>query len=761
MSTPPPAIRRLDAALLALLLLAAAALRFYAIDHSSLWSDEGNTWALVQRGFGAIAAAAAADIHPPGYYWLLRVWSLVFGTSAAAMRSFSALCGAALVGLTWLIARKVAPPNALRRLPLLAVLLAMLSPFQVFYSQEARMYMLLALESALLAWLVLLLMQAESEGATRRAWALAAAVALFAVAGLWTHYSFPIVLAAAAAGWFVVWLESGRKGGEFLRFAGACAAALLLFLPWLPTALRQVTTWPQGGEEISLGQGLQLTLSTLLAGGMRAAPTNLWPWGAFIMLLPLLGAFALRRSRVLWPLAAWLLAPVLLMFALGLFSDAFLKFLLVASTPWVILCAAAVESAGERAAPWLWAVLAGAAILLGAVTLPAYYTSPTARDNYAGVARWVAWQGSISGRETQMVLLNAPGQAEVWGYYDPGVEVLPIPAQRPPDAAQATAQLQAATANKETVHALFWATEESDPEGIVEGWLNRNLYKGMESWQGNVRYVEYQVGGDLPCSPHGATAGALTLLSLCIPEEREVVAGRPVLLELRWRAERTIPQAWKISVQMLDERGQVIAQQDGEPAGGSRPTSTWLPGEEVVDRHSLPVPLGTPPNAYNLALAVYDPTSGERLVFSGSDMLPLGQITVVRPDSPPPADLLPMQVQIDRPLGPVTLLGYAQYKAGFAYAPETPLVAGETLHLTLFWRAPSPLPADWPAEETVTITLGSARVSALLAGGGYASGAWQAGEIVRAEFDIPYDGSARRATLVVGKESVRLRPLPR
>ncbi len=83
-------------ALLAIL-LAAAFLRFYRLDASSLWSDEGNTWAMLGRSYGEIAQAAAADIHPPGYYWLLKLWSSIFGTSAWAMRSFSAVAGVLLV----------------------------------------------------------------------------------------------------------------------------------------------------------------------------------------------------------------------------------------------------------------------------------------------------------------------------------------------------------------------------------------------------------------------------------------------------------------------------------------------------------------------------------------------------------------------------------------------------------------------------------------------------------------------------------------
>ena len=131
-------------------LLLATFLRFYALDQSSLWSDEGNTWAMLGRDFGAIAQAAAADIHPPGYYWLLKLWSLIFGSSAYAMRSFSAVAGVLLVLVVDRIGRRAAPAVQGRWLGLLAAFVAAVNPFQIYYSQEARMYMLLALESAVL-----------------------------------------------------------------------------------------------------------------------------------------------------------------------------------------------------------------------------------------------------------------------------------------------------------------------------------------------------------------------------------------------------------------------------------------------------------------------------------------------------------------------------------------------------------------------------------------------------------------------------------
>ena len=115
-----------------------------ALTCSSLWHDEGNAWALAQRSFARIAVDAAADIHPPGYYWLLKLWGGPFGYSAWGMRSLSALAGLLAVAVIYRLGLETGDvPRAARiQLALLAALLAALNPFQVFYSQEARMYAL-------------------------------------------------------------------------------------------------------------------------------------------------------------------------------------------------------------------------------------------------------------------------------------------------------------------------------------------------------------------------------------------------------------------------------------------------------------------------------------------------------------------------------------------------------------------------------------------------------------------------------------------
>ncbi len=749
--------------LLLTILLTATALRFYALEGSSLWSDEGNTWALVQRPFATIALDAAADIHPPGYYWLLKLWTMPFGTSGSSLRAFSALMGVLLVGMVYAIGRRLDSLTSNRAaIGLTAAWLAALNPFQLYYSQEARMYLLLALAGAGLFWALLTWISREAAGKSVRA--PVAGFIAYGALGLWTHYSFPILLAAAGLGYLWHWRRLFQTSQQFTRaitrYTLANLAIILLFAPWLPTAITRVLNWPQGNEAVSLVEGALLTVRTLAFGPLRDLPDPLWPWLLITALLPLIGLITVARYPQGVALAHWLLAPVALMFALGLFSDAFLKFLLTASPAWALLSAAAPLSLPKSR--WGTSLVAIAGFALALVALPTYYSSPVVRDNYAGVAAYIA---AVSNPATDLVILDAPGQGDVWGYYAPDVETIGLPQERPPDPAATLKQLQEAVRNRHQIFTLFWATDEADPDRLVESWLDQHAFRGLERWQGNLRFVVYTLPSAMECADFSspiAFGDAIRLVAQCQPQfPQRIPAGQVALLGLHWETQQPLSQRYKVTVQLLDARNQVIAQHDAEPAGGSLPTDAWQPNTLIVDNHGLHIPFGAPPGVYRLIVAMYDEANGQRLPTPSGDAVELGQVEVVRPERALPLEIIPMQHSINAKLGPVTLVGYDAYKKDHSFAPETPLQADDLVHFTLYWQTPDLLPPDWPSDMSFTLTVGEENLTAPLAGGGYPSAAWQPGELVRGEFDIPYDGGTDAPKIEVNGDSVRLQPLPR
>ena len=371
-----------------------------------------------------------------------------------------------------------------------------------------------------------------------------------------------------------------------------------------------------------------------------------------------------------------------------------------------------------------------------AYALHDYYVNPScARDDYRGVAQYVA---SVA-RPDDAVLLNAPGQSEVWDYYDrSGLAVYPLPRQRPPDPAATVAELEEIAARHGTLYALFWATDESDPARIVETWLDQQAFKASDVWQGNVRFVTYAFSRSaaepaLAVAPNGQFGEHIWLREVAVLNDH-AVPGDIVQVSLVWEAAPPVERRYKVTLQLLDERNQVVAQRDGEPVGESRPTDGWQAGERIHDGHGLLIPLGTPPGNYRLIVGLYDREDGQRLLLAdGSDHFTIGSVTVER-TTPPPAAVLPMRTRRVFDFGAITLLGHDRYKRGFGHAPETALHPGDLLHVTFFWRADEAPMDDW--RFTLALRGQPVSLTAPLASEAYPTNRWQPGEVVRGEHDL-------------------------
>jgi 4-amino-4-deoxy-L-arabinose transferase-like glycosyltransferase len=139
--------------LLALTLLGFG-LRVLRLEFQPLWWDEGYSVWFATHPLSQMAALTARDIHPPLYYALLHGWTLLLGTAPVVLRLLSIFAGVLTIPTIHLVGRRLLGA----RPALLAALLAAISPLAVFYSQEVRMYGLVALLSAgilLAAWQVL------------------------------------------------------------------------------------------------------------------------------------------------------------------------------------------------------------------------------------------------------------------------------------------------------------------------------------------------------------------------------------------------------------------------------------------------------------------------------------------------------------------------------------------------------------------------------------------------------------------------------
>jgi 4-amino-4-deoxy-L-arabinose transferase-like glycosyltransferase len=745
-----------------LVLLLALGLRLWQVDGQSLWSDEGNSVALAQRDLATIARDASNDIHPPLYYWLLSGWLRLAGTSETGVRSLSVLLGVLLVALTFILGRALAG----RWAALLAALLAAIHPFQIYYSQEARMY-ILAAALAVGALLVL------THFVRSKSWTALVALVLLEAAGLYTHYSFVfIVLVLNLA--FVAQLPLRRSPGAALRELGVWAlsqaAVVLLYLPWLPIALRQLTRWPSPesatGAGAAWGEACRwLAFGPTIETGRVVLPLIVVGMAAALGALSLAAGWFESRdlprgwAAVLLVLAAGL--PLVLIMALGLYREAYLKFLLVSAAPLILPVACGLTTSlpgGNRGLAYARRVLqlaaAGAIVITSALALGHYYTDASyARDDYRAIAAHV----EAVGQSGDVVLLNAPGQQEVFDYYYDGpLPVHPLPESRPLDPATTEATLQQLVEPGGRVFAVLWATAESDPERFIENWLDSHTYRAADSWYGNVRLAVFAVPAQIPSAPsHQLNAplrspqetpdggDEIELVGYHLLDE-DLHAGGIAQITLYWRAEETPRRRYKVFLHLLDRDNHIVGQRDSEPGGGARLTTLWAPGELVADNYGVLVHPATPPGQYRLEVGMYDLDSGQRLVtHEGEPQIWLEPLTVVRPLAPWPASALGMQHQADVEFGALTLLGYDANRLGFTHQTEAPLHPGDLLHVSLYWRAEEEPSDNWQVRISL-LDPDDGNVGTVTAEpvAGYPTSLWQAGDIWRGQFHLPVPGDA-------------------
>jgi hypothetical protein len=70
-------------------------------------------------------------------------------------------------------------------------------------------------------------------------------------------------------------------------------------------------------------------------------------------------------------------------------------------------------------------------------------------------------------------------------------------------------------------------------------------------------------------------------------ERTDVSPENPPEIDFIWEAMATTQTAYTVFAQLISEDGLLIAQSDSQPVDGERPTTSWVEGEYIVDRHRL------------------------------------------------------------------------------------------------------------------------------------------------------------------------------
>jgi uncharacterized membrane protein len=391
-------------------LLVGFALRLYRLGGESLWYDETVSVYLARLPLADMLDHTAGDIHPPGYYALLHVWQALTQPSLVHGLEFlfawpSLVFGLLALPLIYAIGRRLFG----ERTAVTALWLAAFNPFQIWYSQEVRMYTLGAALGLLCLWALLQFAGSRyawepSSGAGNLPLNWLIVYVLAATAGLYTQYYFLFVLVALnflALALVCLYDERDRKRRWQWtgRWIAAQVAVFLLWLPWLPAFWRQAvdppvppwrTVWDSSSALLhSLGE----TLAALLVG--QTPPAALfWPW-AVVTTLMLVGLFILAAARTgrqttraarsrHWSNVAVILlyvfVPIAILYAATLAGVPIYHVRYLALyAPLFLLVPAWLVVGAWRQHRWLGAAIWAALMAASALALVAFWTSPLYR----------------------------------------------------------------------------------------------------------------------------------------------------------------------------------------------------------------------------------------------------------------------------------------------------------------------------------------------------------------------------------------------
>lgn len=108
--------------------------------------------------------------------------------------------------------------------------------------------------------------------------------------------------------------------------------------------------------------------------------------------------------------------------------------------------------------------------------------------------------------------------------------------------------------------------------------------------------------------------------------------GQTVPFTLYWFAREPMAEDQTVFVHLVNARGDIVAQADGPPRGGTYPTSAWNAMEWIRDEHELQLPTDIPAGKYTLRIGWYKPEMGRRAQVMVdtrlSDHVDLGTIIV-------------------------------------------------------------------------------------------------------------------------------------
>ena len=384
----------------------------------------------------------------------------------------------------------------------------------------------------------------------------------------------------------------------------------------------------------------------------------------------------------------------------------------------------------------------------------AYFDPAFTKADFRGVAQYIKTHAG----DDEAIILSSGHMFPAFDYYFKDAN---LPELRLPDDATLNAEhvlnyaiaddLNRGVAGRQGVWLVEWQDDVADPNGFVPLLLSsrgKEQTVGSTFWQIKLRHWSMPEDARFSSEPEVGTvrranlANKVELLGFDSPDPSPADQGAS--FNLYFQALDTLADDYNVALRIVDAQGNLWGKLDRRPSGYNYPSTRWKKGENLFGSFTVPLLPGTPAGVYFAMVTFFTASDQTGLDVLAPNGAPIGKAVKVGPIPVLPAEKQPavvdlnIQHTINARVAPFTLLGYtlAREKAS----------TGESIPLTLFWRADDKPDADYSFQ----IQFGDKNsAAAALGDAAFPTSQWRAGEIVRGQYmiQIPSDASAGVATL--------------
>lgn len=459
------------------ILIAGLILRLLSLDQS-LWLDEAiNVNVASHLDFVSLVTKYSLnDFHPPLYHLILKLWISFFGSSEIAVRLPSVILGVGSIFTTYFIAKNLFD----KKTALIASTLMATAPLHIYYSQEARMYMLAAFLAGISVYFFLSLLKKDN---------------LFNWIGfilgtsllLYSDY-LPYLLLPV----YVIFLYLNRRELNRATLKSFIPAFIIIFLaisPWLILLPQQFSgglqtaqnspAWARvvGAPQISsfIITFVKFTIGRISIDNNLSYAILFSPIAIFVTALFLISAFRMSSRRsFLW---YWFFAPVFLAFGIAFFVPVYAYFRLLFVLPaFYIIWACAINTINWSK---LIRILLLIALIINIGSTVIYLQNPKfQRENWKDAVSYV----SNNLKSKSVVLFEADSPVAPFDYYSKKrIEAHGALTNFNARKEEVENKVKLYTEDKEQVFLFQYLSPITDPQGLVFQELSNQAYRNVQT----------------------------------------------------------------------------------------------------------------------------------------------------------------------------------------------------------------------------------------------------------------------------------------